>query len=81
MPKPLPWTEHDFSKVLEAEQQRILDLARAQHDAFEQSVHLSHPGFMNRSLLLFCWACLGLRCCEVCKDLEIRHREGWCAGG
>ncbi|CAE7863474.1 NOV [Symbiodinium microadriaticum] len=41
MPKPATWTEREFSKVLEAEQKRILDLARAQHDAFEQSLHLS----------------------------------------
>ena len=56
MPKPATWTEREFSKVLEAEQKRILDLARAQHDAFEQSLHLSHPGFMNCSVLFFCWA-------------------------
>ncbi|CAE7389549.1 Scn11a [Symbiodinium pilosum] len=45
MPKPAPWpgasNSADLSKLLEAEQHRILDLARAQHDAFEQSVQLS----------------------------------------
>jgi len=65
MPKPLPWTEHDFSKVLEAEQQRILDLARAQHDAFEQSVPLSFA-----KILKFDIAKGGARVAEIARQQE-----------
>ena len=50
MPKPTPWPGHDLSKALEAEQQRILDLARAQHDAFEQSLQLSLLGSKSSAL-------------------------------